>query len=79
MSALHLDDSNISAVETPAIGYLPINEKGEPPLEHFNYRSVVGQLNYLSDHSRCDITMAVLQMARFVHKLKLLHDELALI
>ena len=78
VSALHLDDPNIKPVDTPATGYLAIDEAGDMPHESFNYASVVGQLNYLSGHSRCDITMATSQVARYLHKTKRSH-ELALI
>ena len=78
VTALHLDDKDILPAETPATGYLPIDEHGEMPHETFNYASVVGQLNYLSGHSRCDITMATSQVARYLHKTRRSH-ELALI
>ena len=78
VSAMHLNDSTIDPVETPATGYLPIDTNGESAHELFSYASVVGQLNYLQGHSRCDITMATSQVARFVHKPKRSH-ELALI
>jgi len=78
VEALHLTDSSIRPVETPATDYLPIDKNGESAHEMFNYPSVVGQLNYLSGHTRCDITMATSQVARFVHQPKRSH-ELALI
>lgn len=78
VSALHLDDSSIEPTPTPCTGYLAINEHGESAHETFSYPSVVGQLNYLSGHSRCDITMATSQVARFIHSPKRSH-ELALI
>ena len=78
VEALHLNDSSIRPVETPAINYLPIDKHGEPAHGTFSYPSVVGQLNYLSGHTRIDITMATSQVARFVHQPKRSH-ELALI
>lgn len=78
IAAMHLNDSAVKPLETPAKGYLPIDEDGEPPLGMFSYPSVVGQLNYLQGHSRPDITMATSQVARFVHKPRRSH-ELALI
>jgi hypothetical protein len=78
VSALHLNDPNTDSVSSPATGYLAIDEQGEPAHETFNYASVVGQLNYLSGHSRCDITMATSQVARYLHSPKRSH-ELALI
>ena len=78
VTALHLDDSSVKVAETLCTGYLAIDPNGEPAIGQFNYRSVVGQLNYLSGHSRCDITLATSQVARFVHNPKRSH-ELALI
>ena len=78
VTALHLDHSDIKPVESPATNYLAIDEHGEPPYETFNYASVVGQLNYLAGHSRCDITFATSQVARYIHKTKRSH-ELALV
>ena len=74
VEALHLDDSKATPVETPATGYLPIDEHGETAHQTFSYPSVVGQLNYLSGHSRPDITMATSQVARFVHSPKRSHE-----
>ena len=53
-------------------------EDGELAHGDFEYKSIVGQLNYLQGHSQPDITMAVSQVARFVHWPKRSH-ELALI
>ncbi len=45
-----------------------------PPFdEHFNYRRVVGQLNYLEKCSRLDISCAVHQAARFVSNPRIQH------
>jgi hypothetical protein len=47
-----------------------------PPFdEHFNYRRVVGQLNYLEKCSRLDISCAVHQAARFVSNPRIQHGE----
>ena len=78
VAAMNLDSPTQQTASVPATGYLPIDEFGEPAHETFDYRSVVGQLNYLQGHSRPDITMATSQVARFVHKPKRSH-ELALI
>ena len=75
---MHLDHASIKPTETPARGYLPIDENGDPPLGLFSYSSIVGQLNYLQGPSRPDITMATSQVARFVHKPRRSH-KLALI
>ena len=78
VEALHLNDSSISSVETPCTGFLPIDKHGEEAHGEFSYPSVVGQLNYLQGHSRCDIGMATSQVAHYVHHPKRSH-ELALI
>ena len=78
VEALNLNNFDSTAVETPCTGYLPLDEHGEDAHEDFSYRSIVGQLNYLQGHSRCDIGMATSQVARYVHRPKRSH-ELALI
>ena len=78
VDTMHLDNSETKAVESPCLDYLPIDEDGEPAHGEFSYPSVVGQLNYLAGHTRCDITLATSQVARFVHNPKRSH-ELALI
>jgi hypothetical protein len=75
VTALNLDHPSIKPVDTPATSFLPVDEDGELPLGTFNYASVVGQLNYLSGHSRCDITMATSQVARYLHKPRRSHEE----
>ena len=73
VEALHLDD-NTSPVETQADSYLPLDEDGEPPLELYNYESVVGMLGYLQGHSRADITFAVSQVSRYTFCPKRYHE-----
>jgi hypothetical protein len=41
----------------------------------FSYPSVLGMIGYLQANSRPDIAFAVSQCARFVHKMKLSHEE----
>ena len=78
VEALNLNNIDTTTVEIPCTGYLPLDEHGEDAYEEFSYRSIVGQLNYLQGHSRCDIGMATSQVARYVHSPKRSH-ELALI
>ena len=78
IASMNLTGKDVEPTEVPAIGYLPKDESGEPALGIFDYRSVVGQLNYLQGHSRPDIAMATSQVARFVNNPKRSH-ELALI
>jgi len=46
---------------------------GEPMAESWSYPSIVGMLLYLSTNTRCDITFAVSQVARFTHDPKQSH------
>lgn len=78
VDAMHLDESDVKAADSPCVDYLPIDADGEEAHGEFSYPSVVGQLNYLAGHTRCDIALATSQVARFVHNPKRSH-ELALI
>ena len=68
---------HLSIVHTPATKYLSIDEDGEPPQGMYSYASVVGQLNYLTGHTRSDLGMATSQVARYLHCPRRSH-ELAL-
>jgi hypothetical protein len=54
---------------------LPADKDGEPPDGTFNYSSVIGMLQYLQGHSRPDITFAVSQCARYMHKPRRSHEQ----
>ena len=75
IEALHLDDSTSTSTDTPCTSFLPIDADGEPAIGLYNYPSVVGMLSYLGGHSRNDISLAVSQVARFVHSPKRSHEE----
>ena len=75
IEALHLDDASCTSTDTPCTSFLPIDEAGTPATGLYNYASVVGMLTYLSGHSRNDISLAVSQVARFVHSPKQSHEE----
>jgi hypothetical protein len=75
IEALHLDDASCTTTETPCTSFLPIDEAGTPAVGLYNYASVVGMLSYLQGHSRIDISLAVSQVARFVHSPKRSHEE----
>ena len=47
---------------------------GDPPDGTYSYASVVGMLQYLQAHSRPDITFAVSQCARYVHRTRRSHE-----
>ena len=75
VEALHLDDACSTSTETPCTKFLPIDAEGTSALGLYNYASVVGMLSYLGGHSRIDISLAVSQVARFVHNPKRSHEE----
>ena len=61
---LHLDASS-NTKSTPSDSILYSDTNGVPRQESWNYRSVIGKLNYLAQNSRPDISYAVHQCARF--------------
>lgn len=63
LEATNMTDCNPNRI--PATGALGSDPDGPPMEETWNYRSVVGMLMYLSTNTRCDITFAVSQVARF--------------
>jgi hypothetical protein len=75
IEALHLDDASCASTDTPCTAFLPIDEAGTPATGLYNYASIVGMLSYLQGHSRIDISLAVSQVARFVHSPKQSHEE----
>jgi hypothetical protein len=75
VEALHLDDALIPSSETPCNAFLPLDEEGTTALGLYNYASVVGMLSYLQGHSQIDMSLAVSQVARYVHNPKRSHEE----
>jgi hypothetical protein len=53
---------------------LVMDADGDPPNGTYNYVSVVGMLQYLQAHPRPDITFAVSQCARYVHRTRRSHE-----
>ena len=60
--------------DTPADTVLNKDSEGPDRQLSFNYRSVIGQLNYLTSSTRPDIQFATHQCARFCNAPKLSHE-----
>jgi Reverse transcriptase (RNA-dependent DNA polymerase) len=74
---LRLHDDNVKPRTTPAASskLLTRHTSSKPFDNSFNYRSVIGKLNYLEKATRSDISYAVHQCARFVSDPKVEHGE----
>ena len=59
---------------TPSDQVLHPDTNGPPRREKWNYRSVIGKLNFLAQNTRPDISMAVHNCARFCSKPTQLHE-----
>jgi hypothetical protein len=57
--------ANSNGKDTPADSILHADPNGPDRVETWNYRSVIGKLNYLANNTRPDISMAVHQCARY--------------
>jgi hypothetical protein len=60
--------------DTPADAILHPDTEGAPRQEKWNYRSLIGKLNYIANSTRPDISMAVHQCARYSSNPKALHE-----
>jgi hypothetical protein len=60
---------------TPAIHVLHPDHNGHQREKSWNYRSIIGKLNFLAQMTRPDISMAVHNCARFSHKPTQLHEQ----
>ena len=67
LSALRLDGKEAKPKDAPAASsrILKRHDDSSPFDNHFNYRSVIGMMNYLEAGSRSDISYATHQCARF--------------
>ena len=74
---LRLDDENVTTKDTPASSskILRRHTDSEAFDGSFNYRSVIGKLNYLEKGSRSDISYIVHQCARFTTDPKREHAQ----
>ena len=77
LNDLNLDKDNVKGCSTPALSsrILHADLEGEPFDEQFNYRRVVGKLNYLERSTRPDLAFAVHQCARFCANPKQSHAK----
>jgi ATP-binding cassette subfamily B (MDR/TAP) protein 1 len=77
LKELHLDQENAKSKSTPAAAskLLSAHTSSEAFDGHFNYRRVIGKLNYLEKSTRPDIAYAVHQCARFVSDPKVEHGN----
>jgi len=60
--------------DTPSVGILYPDRDGIPRQETWNYRSVIGKLNYIAQNTHPDISFAVHQCARYSASPTALHD-----
>jgi hypothetical protein len=72
LKATNMEDCNPNSLPAPQAA-LGADKNGEAYDETWYYRAVVGMLLYLSTNSRCDITFAVSQVARFSNEPKKSH------
>ncbi len=60
--------------DTPVDSILYSDLDGPDRTDSWNYRSVIGKLNYIANNTRPDISMAVHQCARYCTNPKALHE-----
>ena len=67
LNDLHLNKNNVHTRKTPSLSTILSHKdvNGQPMTNEFNYRSVIGKLNFLEKSTRPDIAYAVHQCARF--------------
>lgn len=77
LSDLRMSDKSVKPRSTPAASSKVLTRHSQSPNfdGSFNYRSVIGKLNYLEKATRSDISFAVHQCARFVSEPKKEHGE----
>ena len=77
LKELHLDGEKVAIKKTTGASSKTLGRHlNSPPFDdHFNYRRVIGQLNYLEKCSRLDISCAVHQGARFVSNPRFEHGK----
>jgi hypothetical protein len=77
LSDLRMNNDNVKPKSTPAASskLLSRHTRSKPFDNSFNYRSVIGKLNYLEKATRSDISFAVHQCARFVSDPRVEHGD----
>jgi hypothetical protein len=77
LKELRLDGSKVAIKKTPGASSVPLlrHLESDDFDGHFDYRRVIGKLNYLEKCSRPDISCAVHQAARFVGNPKVEHGK----
>jgi hypothetical protein len=71
----HIPKGRLKNTPTPATAILHADTEGLTRQESWNYSYVIGQLNYLAQNSRPDISFAVHQCARFSKAPQALHEK----
>jgi hypothetical protein len=74
---LRLLNNNVTTKDTPALTSTILRRHSTAPSfdRHFDYRSIIGKLNYLERSTRPDISCAVHQCARFTSDPKIQHGQ----
>ena len=75
IAAVGFDEKQVCSKPTPSTGILHKDEDDQGRKDQWNYRSVVGMLNYLVNATRPDIMMAVHQCTRFCEDPKLSKEK----
>lgn len=77
LNDLRLSNDNVTTKDTPATTttILRRHSESEDFDRHFDYRSIIGKMNYLEKSTRPDISCAVHQCARFVSAPKIQHGR----
>jgi hypothetical protein len=60
--------------ETPVDSILHADPDGSERTDIWNYRSIIGKLNYIANNTRPDISMAVHQCAKYCSQPKAIHE-----
>jgi hypothetical protein len=71
----HIPKGRLKNTPTPSTAILHADTDGIARQESWNYPSVIGQLNYIAQNSRPDISFAAHQCAQFSKELKYLHKK----